>query len=213
MKEIAKFMLMPLLVLTMLTTTFASSPGIVVNNKRLSVNTFNQESRVLVPIRAIFESLNATVNYDSSTKTITGNQDGKVIILKVDDKVASVNSDKVKLDVPAQIIKDNIVVPVRFIGEALGTNVVWADKTVFIDFDGNVPGDHKAALKAAETYAYKLHMSKVFVYENLISEHGGEFSKAAAKYAVDNIDVNWKQNALRTAEIYAYHLNMSASEI
>lgn len=34
----------------------------------------SKKDRVLVPLRAIFESLNATVDYDPATKTITGNQ-------------------------------------------------------------------------------------------------------------------------------------------
>lgn len=133
MRKIAKLMLTPLLLLAMLTTTFASSPGIVVNNKKLPINAFNSESRVLVPLRAIFESLNATVDYDDSTKTITGSQDDNLIILKIGEKIASVNGKKITLDVPAQIIMDLTVVPVRFISESLGASVVWADKTVLIE--------------------------------------------------------------------------------
>lgn len=133
MRKIAKLMLTPLLVLAMLTATFASSPGIVVNNKKLPINAFNRESRVLVPLRAILESLNATVDYDDSTKTITGSQDDNLIILKIGEKAASVNGKKITLDVPAQIIMGLTVVPVRFISESLGASVVWADKIVFIE--------------------------------------------------------------------------------
>lgn len=132
MKRIIRFIAAPLLVLAMIIPTFASSPGIMVNNKNLPVSGISKEGRVLVPLRAIFESLNATVDYDFATKTITGNQNGKIIILKINDKVASVNGEKIELDVPATIVKGATLVPVRFIGESLGAIVDWNNNTVLI---------------------------------------------------------------------------------
>lgn len=135
MKRIVRFMGTPLLVLAMFTITFASSPSIVISNETLPVSAVSKEGRVLVPLRAIFESLNATVDYDSATKTITGNQNGKLIILKINEKVASVDGQNVTLDVPASIIKGSTLVPVRFIGESLGAKVDWHNNTVLINSD------------------------------------------------------------------------------
>lgn len=135
MKRIVKFIATPLLVLAMVLPTFASSPGIVVSNKKLPVSAMNKEGKVLVPLRAIFESLNATVDYDSTTKTITGNQKGKTIILRINDKVASVNGEKIMLDVPATLVNGSVLVPVRFIGESLGATVDWHNNTVLINSD------------------------------------------------------------------------------
>lgn len=135
--------MIPLLALAMVTQTFASSPGIVVGNQKLAVSGITKEERVLVPLRAIFEALNATVDYDSATKTITGNQNGKIIILTVNDKIARVNGEKITLDVPATIIKGSTLVPVRFIGESLGATVNWHNNTVLINSDIPVVEENK----------------------------------------------------------------------
>lgn len=133
MKRITKFLGVPLLLaLSIITTTFANSPSIIIGNQTLPVNAVTQNGRVLVPLRAIFEALDATVDYDAGTKTITGNQNGKIVTLQLNNKAASVDGKKVLLDVPATAIKGVTLVPVRFIGESLGAEVTWANNTVFI---------------------------------------------------------------------------------
>lgn len=77
----------------------------------------------------------------------------------------------------------------------------------------NAPREYKAALKTAETYAEIMHMSRAGLYDQLVSEHGENFPPAAAQYAINNIKVNWKENALKTARSYAEIMNMSDSAI
>lgn len=43
-----------------------------------------------------------------------------------------VNSQELKSDVPPQVINDRVMVPVRFVAEALGAGVVWSDSSVYI---------------------------------------------------------------------------------
>ena len=138
MKKIFKMMAVPLLVLLMVVPILANGPSIIISNEKLPVSAVSKEGRVLVPLRAIFESLGATVAWDSSTNTITGNQNGKIIILKINDKVASVDGQSVILDVPATIIKGSTLVPVRFIGESLGAKVEWINNTVLINSDNDI---------------------------------------------------------------------------
>lgn len=77
----------------------------------------------------------------------------------------------------------------------------------------NAPREYKAALKTAETYATIMHMSKAGIYNQLVSKHGENFPLEAAQYAINNIVVNWKENALKTARTYADIMNMSDSAI
>ena len=42
---------------------------------------------------------------------------------------------------------------------------------------------------------------------------GGQFSKEAAQYAVDNVETDWNKNALEKAKIYQNQMNMSPSAI
>ena len=52
-------------------------------------------------------------------------------------------------------------------------------------------------------------MSKQALYDQLVSEYGGQFEADAAQYAIDNINADWKSNALKSAESYNETLHMS----
>ena len=64
----------------------------------------------------------------------------------------------------------------------------------------SVPREYKAALKKAESYAKTMHMSKAGIYDQLTSEYGENFPAEAAQYAIDNIQWDWKENALKKAQ-------------
>ena len=46
-------------------------------------------------------------------------------------------------------------------------------------------------------------MSKNAVYDQLVSEYGEQFLADAAQYAIDNLEFDWKENALEKAKSYA----------
>lgn len=108
-------------------------PSIFVNNKMLEASGVSKDNRVLVPLRAIFEALGAQVNYDSKNKKITGILGDRVVHLTLNKKEALVGNKQVILDVPAQVVDSSTLVPVRFIGESLGAEVVWENNTVIIN--------------------------------------------------------------------------------
>lgn len=93
-----------------------------------------EKGRTLVPLRAIFEALGATVDYNSSTKTITATKDNTVIVLQIGKIACQVNNKTHNLDVPAKIVAGRTMVPIRFVSEALGAKVEWdgTTKTVYI---------------------------------------------------------------------------------
>ena len=76
----------------------------------------------------------------------------------------------------------------------------------------DVPREHRKALKTAENYSKRLHMSKQGIYDQLISEAEG-FPPEAAQYAIDNIQADWNANALAKAKEYEKTLNMSDEAI
>ncbi|AWB43061.1 copper amine oxidase [Paenibacillus sp. CAA11] len=92
------------------------------------------QGRTLLPFRAIFEALGAQVNWDQRTNTVSGYKAGKSVSLKLGSKTASIDGQKVSLDVPAQAQRGRTLVPVRFVSEALGQGVDWnpATQTVTI---------------------------------------------------------------------------------
>lgn len=90
--------------------------------------------RAMLPLRAIFEALDADVDWNNKTKTVTAWKDGTTVVLKMNTKAATINNQTVSLDVPAQNVKGRTMVPVRFVSEALGESVVWdpSSKTVYV---------------------------------------------------------------------------------
>ncbi len=90
--------------------------------------------RTLVPVRAIFEALGATVHWNGETRTVTAEKDGKVVSLVIDDVNAVIDGNHEVLDVPAKIIGGRTMVPVRFIAQSFGAVVDWdgANRTVVI---------------------------------------------------------------------------------
>lgn len=81
--------------------------------------------RTLVPMRAIFEALGATVEWDGETRTVTSVKGETTIKLTIDSPDMYVGEKLVTLDVPAKIVSDRTLVPVRAISEAMDCNVEW----------------------------------------------------------------------------------------
>ncbi len=73
----------------------------------------------------------------------------------------------------------------------------------------NISDEYKAALKSAENYGKMMNMSKVGIYDQLTSEYGDKFSAEAAQYAVDNVEMNWEENALESGTNYSNTMHMS----
>lgn len=81
--------------------------------------------RTLVPMRAIFEALGATVEWDDATRTVTSVKGETTIKLTIDSPDMYVGEDLKVLDVPAKIVNDRTLVPVRAISEAMDCDVEW----------------------------------------------------------------------------------------
>ncbi|WAL40630.1 Ltp family lipoprotein [Brevibacterium sp. BRM-1] len=79
--------------------------------------------------------------------------------------------------------------------------------------DPNVPAEYSDALSKAGYYAGDGHMSKKGLYRQLTSKNGEGLSKAAATYAVNHVDADWKNNALETAKAFSKNPSYSRSTV
>lgn len=84
-----------------------------------------QEGRTLVPLRGIFEQLGAEVTWIQEERRIEATTGERDVRLTVGSRAAQVNGATVALDVPAEVRNGRTLVPLRFIGEALGAEVHW----------------------------------------------------------------------------------------
>lgn len=83
------------------------------------------DGRTLVPLRAIFEALGATVDWNGETQTVTSKKGNTTVSLTINDSTMYKNGKSITLDVPAQLVNNRTLVPVRAIAEAFDCNVDW----------------------------------------------------------------------------------------
>ncbi|MBQ6531321.1 MAG: haloacid dehalogenase-like hydrolase, partial [Clostridia bacterium] len=140
MKNVTKKLLSILaasaIAVSMLPASFAANDDIkvIVDGTELVISEedtkpFVEDGRTLVPMRAIFEALGATVEWDDATKTVTGVSDSGSVEMQVGSDTIKINGNDVPVDVPAQIVDGRTVVPVRVISEGLNCDVDWSQET------------------------------------------------------------------------------------
>lgn len=98
--------------------------------------------RTMVPMRKIFESLGASVEWDGANKVVTGIKGDTQIKLQIGNNIATKTvfgkTENIKLDVSPVIVNERTLVPVRFIAESLDQKVGWdAKKRAVIIIDVN----------------------------------------------------------------------------
>ena len=99
----------------------------------------NENGRVMVPMRAIFEALGSEVQWDEKTKSINATKDDIKILLFLGQTAAMVNGETVTLQAPAKLINNRTFVPLRFVAEALGCEVNWDGETKQISITSAAP--------------------------------------------------------------------------
>jgi len=93
------------------------------------------QTRTLVPVRVISETIGAQVGWREATKEVVINHNGNEIILKINSPIAYVNGVAKTLPnniAPIIVDYDGIgrtLVPARFISEELGMDVDWVQET------------------------------------------------------------------------------------
>jgi hypothetical protein len=92
------------------------------------------QDRTLLPIRVIGEEMGYQVEWNNEDREVDIQNSDITLNLKIGSKTATINGKAVTLDVPAQIIGNKTMVPLRFIAEEMGCTVEWdnASRTVFV---------------------------------------------------------------------------------
>ena len=102
------------------------------------------DGRVMVPLRKIFETLGASVKWNDETQTVSARKSSKTVSMTVNSAELTVDrgdtdengnavTDTSTLDVPAQVISDRVLVPVRAVSEAFGLEANWDNGTQTVE--------------------------------------------------------------------------------
>lgn len=144
-----------------------------------------ENSRTLVPVRAISDAFGMEIGWDEQTRTVSL-KNGE-IKLTIGSKTAYSGGEKITLDVAPSIQNGRTMVPLRFISEALGYNVnfVNATKQVVIDDTQTV----------IECGSKKITLAQLREFYNLYKETSrkpegytdSEFEEAVLMTVLDNL--------------------------
>ena len=91
--------------------------------------------RTMVPMRKIFQTFQAEIEWFGETQVILATRGPVIIVMQIGEtkmNVTDVSTGEAKeivLDVPPCIIGDRTLVPIRAISESLGMDVQWDDLT------------------------------------------------------------------------------------
>ena len=156
MKKLALLLAIAIVATSMLTISAFAADGITVyvlgEKVAFDVKPEITNGRTMVPMRAIFEALGCTVDWDDTNKTAIAKKDNTTINLTQGSNVLTVNGNNELLDAAPYIKDSRILVPVRAISESLDCEVRWdgATRTVTVlkklvdtanvTFDGAIDG-------------------------------------------------------------------------
>lgn len=106
-----------------------SEISLQINQKEqnLAHRLFMQDGRAMISLREIFELLGAKVSWDPDKYQITAERNGKKIGLQIGSKDAFINGNAITFDTAPILVEDVTYVPLRYVSEALGSQVDWDD--------------------------------------------------------------------------------------
>lgn len=133
-KKLFSLLLLIVMIIAMFVPVQAANDiKVYVNEVEVTFDTmpFIENGRTLVPLRAIFEAMNADVYWEEATQTVIALRDNVMVALTIGSdvmqKVHGDESTQITLDVPAVIVNGRTYVPVRAIGESFYAKVDWND--------------------------------------------------------------------------------------
>ena len=155
---------------------------VVYNEKAINFDVPPQiiNDRTMVPLRAIFEAIGATVNWDEATRTVTAEKGDVKISLTIDVAEIIKNDQKIALDVAPVIVSDRTLVPVRAICESFGSKVDFDAENLTVIIADEVKADETKTdeTKADETKADEKKTDETKADETKADETKADETKA-----------------------------------
>lgn len=127
-----------LLCLAMIMTMFVvpviaadAAPGVVIDGQAVTfdVPPIIDNGLTLVPLRAIFEKMGATVSWNDTTKTASAVKGDITVVVAIGSVSPTINGVVKTIEVPAKIVNSRTLAPMHFVCEAFGGTVSWDANT------------------------------------------------------------------------------------
>lgn len=136
MKKIISVLLCTILLFSMASVVIAEEQApitLTVNGEVVECDVPPQivDGHTLAPMRAAFEAVGAVIIlWDESTSTVHAvTQEDVFIGLQIGSTTMFTTGDNIEMEVPARIIGDRTMVPIRALAESLNCEVEWNPET------------------------------------------------------------------------------------
>ncbi|MBO8129243.1 MAG: copper amine oxidase N-terminal domain-containing protein [Peptococcaceae bacterium] len=108
-------------------STWQPRTGLIIDGKNLSneANIVKNNGYTFVPLRIVLEKMGAVVSWQAETRQVVLVKDSKTVCLKPGSRWAEVNGKSQKIDAVPFVRDGAIYVPLRFISETFGYQVLW----------------------------------------------------------------------------------------
>lgn len=159
--------------------TAYSNPTVYLDGRQLYFEVPAQilSGRTMVPMRAIFEELGASIYWDQYSRTVSSSKGSSTFSMTIGSNNYTVNGESKYSDVAAQIINDRTLVPLRVVSESLGCAVNYDGPSNIITItSGSNPG------KVDDTYGYSICSPMVKEYKSG-TKHQSILPKSIEVYA------------------------------
>lgn len=107
------------------------------------------EERTMLPMRLIAQALGCEVTWNEQAKQVYVINDDYTLVFTIGSNIGYQNGIPFPIDVPALIVNDRTMLPVRALAKALELDITWdhASRTVSIETDGTAEEPDKEDVK------------------------------------------------------------------
>ena len=166
--------------------------------------------RTMVPLRAIFEALGASVDWNQETRTVTSTKGDTTIKLTINSNTMYVNNNAVTLDTPACVVNDRTLVPVRAISEAYKTTVDWNGDTKTVSI---VTGaDTQPVTNGYDDISANVEQINNFINSGMYLEAMQECENTKKNHSISDADISMIDGLYNSAQAKYNEYNEQAKQ-
>jgi len=128
-KKKARFAVLITMLVLVISAPVLAGVDVMLNGEPLLFSTILvEEGRVLVPVDALAYYLDGSSSFDPMSGTLRVFCGGTVVQMKVGEKNATIRGETVEMDAAPVVLDGRVLVPLRFIAEALKMKVAWNEE-------------------------------------------------------------------------------------
>lgn len=163
---------------------------VVLNGEKVTFKDpiLNKNGHLFLPMRNFYEMIGASVDWNQKTKTASAKRNENQVAVTLNSKSAVVNGKKVTVNVPPFLYMDKTYVPIRFLSENLGGNVIWNQlaKKVEITLNDGLPTVPETPPVIENPYYLHINNKRIVMEDPIITRQ--ERTYIPAEYFYENIE-------------------------